>query len=306
MKYIRVFFLILIFVFSVGIIPVRAQSFDPFSLDEIATDSAEATMSAREATASSLVKRVVEKEPDITQDKPEVKGKLERYIEENTVGSLSPFNFMRHGIIYAVSQGVPANTIVLILLFPLVATLVIISRHVIGLKSFGIFTPALLAVAFLATGLITGILLFFVILAVATFIRMLLRETRIQYLPRMAIFMWFISMSIFGVLIVSPSIGQEALITIGIFPILILILSVEAFLDVQITRSFPQALRITFETLIVALGCFNLMNMESLQKFSLVHPELFTISILVVIAVVESYSGLRLLELWRFRKVIKP
>jgi hypothetical protein len=298
MKYIRVFFLILIFVFSVGIIPVRAQSFDPFSLDEIATDSAEATMSAREATASSLVKRVVEKEPDITQDKPEVKGKLERYIEENTVGSLSPFNFMRHGIIYAVSQGVPANTIVLILLFPLVATLVIISRHVIGLKSFGIFTPALLAVAFLATGLITGILLFFVILAVATFIRMLLRETRIQYLPRMAIFMWFISMSIFGVLIVSPS--------IGIFPILILILSVEAFLDVQITRSFPQALRITFETLIVALGCFNLMNMESLQKFSLVHPELFTISILVVIAVVESYSGLRLLELWRFRKVIKP
>jgi hypothetical protein len=135
---------------------------------------------------------------------------------------------------------------------------------------------------------------------------MLLRETRIQYLPRMAIFMWFISMSIFGVLIVSPSIGQEALITIGIFPILILILSVEAFLDVQITRSFPQALRITFETLIVALGCFNLMNMESLQKFSLVHPELFTISILVVIAVVESYSGLRLLELWRFRKVIKP
>ncbi len=271
------------------------------------TVSAESSESAKikEATSSSIVKKVVEKKPDITEDKPEIKGKLEKYLEDNPIEQLTPFNFISFGIRHAVSQGVPANTLVLILLFPLVATVVVISRHIIGLKSFGIFTPALLAVAFLATGLFIGILLFILILSVATLIRTLLRKTKFQYLPRMAVFMWFVSMSIFTVLLLSPSLGEESLITLGIFPILILILLVEDFLDLQITRSFSQAIKITFETILVALGGFFLMNLESLQEFVLLNPEIFTLSLLVIIFLVESYSGLRLLEYWRFRKIIK-
>jgi len=272
-----------------------------------ATTSAEATESAQmqEATSSSIVKRIVEKEPDITEPKPEVKGKLERYLEENPVGPLSPVNVVRHAIRSAVEQGVPANTLVLMLLFPSIATVVVFARHVVGLKSFGIFTPALLSVAFLTTGLATGISLFFVILLVATLVRMILKRVRIQYLPRMAIFMWFVSITIFAILLVSPVIGAKELITIGIFPILILILLLEDFLDLQITRSFSQALIVTVETIIVAVMCFYLMNWEMLQKFALVNPELFILSLLVVITIVEQYSGLRLLEIWRFRKVIQ-
>ena len=301
-------FVLLLFLYGSGISHIHAIAniLDIESGSE-STTSAEATLSAslNEATSSSIVKRVIETQPDITESTPEVKGKLERYLEDNPVDDLNLFNFLRHGIMYAVSQGVPANTIVLILLFPLISTLVIIARHIIGLKSFGIFTPALLAVAFLSTGLVTGFFLFLFIISIATAVRMLLKKTRIQYLPRMAIFMWFVTMSIFGVLLISPSIGQDELITIGIFPILILILSVEYFLDVQITRSFSQSVRITVETLVVAVGCFFLMSLESLQKFALVYPEFFTLILLLVIGLVESYSGLRLMELWRFRKIIK-
>lgn len=302
-------FVVVIILINIVSTPVVAQD-SLFNIEDVvkeSSSSSEASNSASfiEATSSSIVKKVIETKPNITDDKPEVKGKLERYLEENPVGPLNPFNFVRHAIISAVSQGVPANTIVLILLFPLIATLVVISRHIVGLKSFGIFTPALLAVAFLSTGLITGLFLFLTILMVATLVRMLLRKTRIQYLPRMAIFMWFVSMAIFVILLVSPIIGQNELTTIGIFPILILMLSVEHFLDVQITRSFAQSVRITLETMVVALGCFYLMNMEALQKFSIIHPEFFTLMLLFIIGLVESYSGLRLMELWRFRKIIK-
>lgn len=302
---IRYIFVLLLLVLCSPTRTVIAQGLS--DVDLIASSSADATRGANlvEASPSSIVKKVVEKTPDITEDKPEVKGKLEKYLEDNPVGPINGVNFMRHGILYAVSQGVPANTIVLILMFPLVATVVVIARHIIGLKSFGIFTPALLAVAFLTTGIIIGISLFVMILLVATFVRLLLKRVRIQYLPRMAVFMWFISMFIFGILLISPSIQQEELITIGIFPILILILSTESFLDLQITRNIEQAFKITGETLIVALAGYYLMNVEALQKFVLINPELFSLGILFVITIVESYSGLRLMELWRFRKIFR-
>lgn len=264
------------------------------------------TSGEKEASPAALiVKKVVEKTPDITEPKPEVKGKLERYIEQTQIGEISPFNIVRHAIRYAVSQGVPANTIVLILLFPLIATIVVFARHIIGLKSFGIFTPALLSVALLATGIATGVGLFLFILAVATLVRMLLKKIRFQYLPRMALFMLFISLSIFSILLISPALGNTSLITIGIFPLLILILLVEDFLDLQITRNLPQALIITAETLLLAVGCFYIMNLEVLQKFVLVNPELFIVLVLGSILIIEQYSGLRLLEVWRFRKLLK-
>ena len=299
---IRKYLYIITFLFFVSTPIIQAKGIAP-----IASVSAQASNSAQleEASGSSMVKKIVEKEPDITEPKPEIKGKLEKYLEENPPKSLNVLNFVRHAIRGAIAQGVPANTIMLILMFPLIATIVVISRHVIGLQSFGIFTPALLAVAFLNTGLLIGSALFILILAVATLLRMLLRHLHIQYLPRMAIFMWFVSMTIFTTLLVSPIIGREELITIGIFPILILILLLEDFLDIQITRNFKDAMRITLETLLMALVCFEVMNLEILQKLALLYPELFSLSLLIIIALVERYNGLRLLEIWRFRKLLR-
>jgi len=299
-KVIYIFLFVLALVlFSGGIKRVFAQDLD------VATISAESSMSAKLASSSALIKKIVEKKPDLTQDKPSVTGKLERYLNQNPLSERTPFNFIQYNIRDAVANGVPVNTIVLLLLFPLVAAVVVIARHIIGLRSFGIFTPALLAVAFLNTGLTTGLLLLFLILTVATIIRILLKKTRIQYLPRMAIFMWFISLSLLGLLLLSPILNMGELIKLGIFPILILIISVENFLDVQITRSFSQAIAVTLETLIVAFGCFFLMNMEFLQKFVLLNPEFFILAVLILVFIVERYSGLRLMEYWRFRKIIK-
>ncbi len=270
-----------------------------------ASESGEASGSAKEATSASIVKRVVERSPDITEDKPEVKGKFEKLLEDNPVGSLNPLNALGHGIRYAVSQGVPANTLILVLLFPVIATIVVIARHVIGLKSFGIFTPALLSVVFLNTGLLTGILLFAFIILVSSLARFLLKKVKVQYMPRMAIFMWIVSMGIFFILMASPLLRREELMTVGIFPILILILLNEDYLDLQITRSFNQAIQVVFETLIVAVVCYFLMSWEMLQKAVLLSPEIFIICLLGLIALIERYDGLRLLEIWRFRKIIK-
>lgn len=143
------------------------------------------------ATTSAITKT------DITQSTLEVKGKLEKVLDDNPAGPLSWKNFFRHAAGSAVEHGVPVNTVVLILLFPLVVAIVAASRHLVGMRGVGILTPALLSVALLATGVWSGVLLFLVILLVTTSARILLKRLKMQYLPRLALLLWTVSGAVF-------------------------------------------------------------------------------------------------------------
>jgi hypothetical protein len=274
-------------------------------LEELsATDGAEATLSG-EATPSGIVERVVERRPDITEPAGEAKGRLERLLEEHPVGPLSLTNFLQHAIRNAVRQGVPANTIVLVLLFPVVAAVVAAGRHLIGLRGFGIFVPAVLSVAFVATGIIAGIFLFLIILAMATLSRRLFKKLKLQYLPRMALLLWLVSLGVMGSLFLAPYLNLEALITLNIFPILILILLAENFIEVQLGRSRREATELTFETLILALITSLLLSLDTIQRFALLNPELLVISVAIFDIFVGRYVGLRYWEYVKFRKLVK-
>ena len=48
--------------------------------------------------------------------------------------------------------GVPENTIVMLLLLPVIATFIAATRQIVGVRGFGIFLPAALSVAFVAIG----------------------------------------------------------------------------------------------------------------------------------------------------------
>ncbi len=52
-------------------------------------------------------------------------------------------------ITYMVAQGVPKETVVLILMLPIVATIIAFARQVIGVKGFGIYTSLIITFAFL-------------------------------------------------------------------------------------------------------------------------------------------------------------
>ena len=77
-------------------------------------------------------------------------------------------NPLQYVIWRAVERGVPATNLVLILAFPMAATMIAASRHLLGLRGFGIFIPAALAVAFVASGMGPGLMLLAVILGVTT------------------------------------------------------------------------------------------------------------------------------------------
>jgi len=270
-----------------------------------ATKSATPSASVKESTPSSIVKEVTEKKEDITEPTPEVKGKLERFLMEHPPKPLTITNPIQHAIREAVKRGVPANMIVLVLLFPLVASLIAASRHIVGIRGFGIFLPAALSVVFVSTGITAGVLLFLTIITVATIARMLMRKMKLQYLPRMALLLWFVSLGVLAMLFLAPFLNLEELATISIFPVLILILTMESFIRVQIGKSMKQALRMSFETLIIALICSFIVQLDAVQRFVLIKPEIYIFAIGMADIYMGKYTGLRLLEYKKFKEILK-
>lgn len=231
---------------------------------------------------------------------------LEMLIVREEVGTLSWNNPVKFAIRQAVSAGVPANTIVLLLLLPLVATFIAAARHLIGLRGFGIFLPAALSVVFVATGPILGIGLFVLIVATSTVVRMILRETkiRLQYLPRMALILLFVALSVLGILFLTPLIKNSQLANVSIFAVLIMALLAEDFIRVQLGKSINTAVNLTVETLILSLLSYVFLTLRPLQELALLNPEILLVSIFVFDLLLGRYIGLRLMEYWRFRKLI--
>ncbi len=299
-------FLLLVF----GVDGARAAEEATSSVMLLVNESVTATVAgvttatpAAEATMAAVVEEQPKPKDDLTQPK-EAKSRLERVLDSKIVDSLKVTNFMQVAIREAVSRGVPVNTIVLMIMFPLVAVIIAAARHIVGMQGFGIFTPAVISVAFLATGVTVGMLLFIGILAMATVSRWVMRSLKLPSLPRMALLIWFVSMGVLGLLLASPWLKLEGLVKINIFPILLLVLLVETFMEVQITTTFKTALWMTGQTFLLALVSFLVMSTQSLQEWVLLNPEIAVVGIVVLDLLMGRYDGLRLLERWRFRKLL--
>lgn len=244
---------------------------------------------------------------DITQKSIETLGPLEKLLKEQALGSVWPFNPVKYAIRSSVASGVPANTIVLLLLLPIVAFVIAFTRNVIGIRGFGIFLPAALSVVFVAMGPIVGIGLFLVIVIVSTTMRLVLRKLKVklQYLPRMAFILWAVVLGVLGVLFLAPVLKFSDLANVSIFAVLFLVLLAEDFTRVQLGKSVKTALNLTFETLILSLISFLFLTFHPLQEYVLLNPEISLVVIAGADLLLGKYTGLRVMEFYRFRKLIK-
>lgn len=293
---------------SLGWLVVRAQAQTLPSVNaQEASPAAAATEGASLASASAETEQRLQdrKDQDLTETSGRQKSKLAAYLDEHPIGPLTWHNPLQHAIRNAIANGLPANIIVLLLLFPLIAAIISVTRHIIGLKGFGVFIPAVLSVAFVSTGIPTGVIVFIAVLVAATLARFVTKPLRLPLLPRTAMLLWVVSLFVALMLIGSSWIATSSLLTLNIFPILIVMLLTENFMSTQLFSSQKEALSITFETLVVAVVCALLISMEFIQQFVLLYPELSLLAVAAINILSGRYTGLRLLEKTRFQSIIE-
>ena len=267
------------------------------------TSSASSSASASESARVAIQEK---REQDVTEVGSQASDSLAAFVKERR-GPIEKkwYNFIQYYTFRAIGQGLPANMVVLVIMFPLVASLIAFARHVIGLRGFGIYAPAVLSVAFVSTGIFRGIIMFIFIILAAVFIRKMTSRLNLPYLPKTALLLWGISIAVLALLVLAGNFDPTFFMRISIFPLLIIILLSENFMETELFSNRGEAVRLTIETLILAIICALIISSVALQKIVILNPEITLIITCIINIAIGRYTGLRLLEFWRFRSVNK-
>lgn len=265
----------------------------------IASDSAEASASARE-------KEAIEKlqQQDVTRPEgPEDEQALALF-KQRPADQLTLTNVMAFLVQASVESGVPSRTVILILMLPMLATIIAFIRHVIGLPSIGMLVPVALSITLLSTGITAGLIMLATIIFSSTIARILLKKVRIMQLPKMAFSMFIVSIFLFLSLTVSAMAGILVVKQLSIFPILLLILLSEQLISVQQERSAQEMIIITLVTFTIGILGFLMLSSQTLRNTILLYPE-FILVLIPLNILIGRYFGLRLMEYFRFYSIMR-
>jgi len=189
-----------------------------------------------------------------------------------------------------------------LLLVPVGALLAALLRNVIGLNTFGTFMPILIAIAFRQTELAYGLGLFTIIIGVGYLIRLGLERYKLLLIPRLSAILTFVIGCICFLALLGHHLAMRNIIAVGLFPIVILTMTIERFHVTAEELGGRAALSMAARTLAVAAAVYGLLAWEYLQLVFFTYPELLLLVAAAQIAL-GRYVGFRLTELTRFRRL---
>lgn len=208
---------------------------------------------------------------------------------------------------FVVEGGVPLQTVILLLMLPVVATLVAVSRQIVGIKAFGIYTPSIVTFALIAfdpNGLKYGIAIFVGVIMIGMLTRYVLRRFRLLYLPRVAITLTITSFGMLAILVVGGYFQRTGLAAVSIFPLLIMITISEKFVAAQIEKGTRTALILAGETLVVSLVGYALISWPDFIRLLLTAPWIVLVTLPINI-LLGKFAGLRFSEYIRFARILR-
>jgi hypothetical protein len=186
-----------------------------------------------------------------------------------------------------------------ILLLPIGALVVCLMRILIGLRTSGTFMPVLIALAFIQTSLVTGLVGFLLVVSIGLMIRSYMSHLNLLLVARIsAVIITVITIiAIFSVF--SHRVGLTEGLKITFFPMIILSWTVERMSILWEEEGWREVAVQGFGSLATAVVAYLAMTNPWIRHLSFNFIGLQFV-VLAVIMLLGSYTGYRLLELSRF------
>lgn len=195
------------------------------------------------------------------------------------------------------------KALLLLLMLPVGGLLVAFLRNVVGLRTFGVFLPVLIAFSLLETGFVTGMLLFMFLILFVGVISRPFNKLGLLHTPKLVISLTLMVLvmaigSYMGVIT-----GITWLTSLTFFPTIILTISAERFSSLIVEDGFQKATGTLFQTLVAVSFCYFMLSNQWLPSFLILFPEILLI-IIALAMLLGKYIGLRWTELLRFRPLL--
>lgn len=196
------------------------------------------------------------------------------------------------------------ETYKILLTVPIGCFIILLLRNFIGIKTFGTFMPVLIALAFRETHVVWGISLFILIVSLGLLVRFYLDQLRLLLVPRLASILTVVILLMIFISIISQNLGLEAGMSVALFPMVILTMTIERMCITWDERGASEALKSGIGSLFAAVISYWAMSYQPLQYLVFAFPELLLI-LLGMILWFGQYRGYRLFELKRFKVLAK-
>ena len=196
------------------------------------------------------------------------------------------------------------QTYQIMIMIPIGVLVILILRNLGGLQTLGTFTPVLIALAFRETQLGFGIALFTLITALGLSLRSYLEHLKLQMLPRLSVVLTFVVVLIAVISLFSHKLGLERGLSVALFPMVILTMTIERLSITWEERGGNHAFKVAVGTIIAASLAHALMSIPELTYFVFTVPAVLLILVGFMLAM-GRYRGYRLTELFRFKAFLK-
>ena len=198
--------------------------------------------------------------------------------------------------------GISLGFLKMVLMLPLGVLIVVFFRNIIGLQTFGLFLPALIAISCRETGLLLGLMAYLLVIGLVSLLHFPLSRWGIMHTPKVGIMVVGVVMAFLILSVLSIQFNQDTLAYVMLFPIIIITFSAEKFAKALDEDGVQKALTLTLQTLIVASFAYLAMNSRTMETLFLAFPELF-LAIIALNLLLGKWIGLRFMEFIRFRWV---
>ncbi|RLB77037.1 MAG: gonadoliberin III-like protein, partial [Deltaproteobacteria bacterium] len=166
------------------------------------------------------------------------------------------------------------------------------------------FMPILLTMAFLQTQLITGLVIFLLVVGSGLLVRSYLSRLDLLLVPRISAVVIVVIGIMASVSIIGHMLHLEFARSITLFPTIILAWTVERLSVLWEEDGGKEVAIQTGGSLLAATFCYFVMGSRVLQYMVFTFPELLFI-VLAIILLLGQYTGYRLSELRRFSPLSK-
>lgn len=192
-----------------------------------------------------------------------------------------------------------------LLVLPLGAVVVAVSRNLIGVVTYGTFMPLLIAFSLRSFPLGQGLALVAFVLTLGVATRLLLERLRLLMVPRLAILLCVVVLSVTGLAVVGDEMGNREFFAGILFPIVILTMLVERFTIAIAEEGLRAALVPAAWSIAVAMVSYPVLRSPLAEHLAFTFPELI-VALMGVLVWIGGYTGYRISDLIRFRMLASP
>jgi len=195
------------------------------------------------------------------------------------------------------------NAFKYILLIPIGALVVVVLRLLVGVRTSGTFMPILIALAFIQTSLLSGLLMFLFVVGTGLVIRSYLSHLNLLLVARISAVIIVVAAIMAGFSIVSHKLGVSEALTITFFPMVILAWTIERMSILWEEEGPHEVLIQGSGSLLVAVIAYLCMTNRLVEYLTFNFPDLLLVN-LGLILLLGQYTGYRLSELKRFQPLV--